>query len=239
MRQRGGEAPGSAIGRDGAADRSAPGGGSAHIRAAAPRAAPAQRRQPPTEVGNGTGRDGMGRGGEAERVPHLRWGERGVGVGHAARSPLPAVSPGLAAHRGYLGVTRCPAVPARLPPSRFAPGRAAFHRPTSLRVLPLPRSARTARGRRQSEARPHPAGPGRSGRDGGAIPGSSPVRIFAITFGFGADFRAEFSSSHWLGPRNNYDHILILLAGAYCLLVVKDLLSIHQPPIFANYILLK
>lgn len=69
--------------------------------------------------------------------------------------------------------------------------------------------------------------------------GSCLVRIFAITFGSGDDFRAEFSSSHWLGLQNNYDHILILLAGAYCLLVVKDLLSIHQPPIFANYILLK
>lgn len=74
---------------------------------------------------------------------------------------------------------------------------------------------------------------------GEQVSGSSLVRIFAFTFGPGDDFRAEFSSSHWLEPQNNYDHILILLAGAYCLLVVKDLLSIHQPPIFANYILLK
>lgn len=74
---------------------------------------------------------------------------------------------------------------------------------------------------------------------GERVSGPGPGRIFAITFGSGDDFRAEFSSSHWLGLRNNYDHILILLAGAYCLLVVKDLLSIHQPPIFANYILLK
>lgn len=74
---------------------------------------------------------------------------------------------------------------------------------------------------------------------GDRVSGSSLVRIFAFTFGSGDDFRAEFSSSHWLELQNNYDHILILLAGAYCLLVVKDLLSIHQPPIFANYILLK
>lgn len=168
----------------------------------------------------------------------LLWGARGGG---GTRSPNPFPRR-LAGARGPSGLPGCdaePRGPGAVPLSRFAPGRAALHLPTSLRVLPLPRSARTARGRRQSEARPHPAGPGRSGRDGGAIPGSSPVRIFAITFGSGADFRAEFSSSHWLGPRNNYDHILILLAGAYCLLVVKDLLSIHQPPIFANYILLK
>lgn len=111
MRQRGGEAPGSAIGRDGAADRSAPGGGSAHIRAAAPRAAPAQRRQPPTEVGDGTER---GNGGGRVSSASLLCGARG-GVGHATRIPLPAVSPGFAAHRGYLGVTRSPAVPARCP----------------------------------------------------------------------------------------------------------------------------
>lgn len=74
---------------------------------------------------------------------------------------------------------------------------------------------------------------------GEKVSGSSLVRIFEITFESGDDFRAEFSSSHWLVLQNNYDHILILLAGAYCLLVVKDLLSIHQPPIFANYILLK
>lgn len=55
----------------------------------------------------------------------------------------------------------------------------------------------------------------------------------------GRYFRAGSSRSHWLSRSNNYDHILILLAAAYCLLVVKDLLSIHQPPIFTNYTLRK
>lgn len=91
-------------------------------------------------------------------------------------------------------------------------------------------------------ALPFTPGPGklRASRGAGAEPrSSSPVRIFAITFGLGDDFRAEFSRSHWLARRHNDDHSLMLLAAAYCLLVVKDLLSIHQPPIFANYILLK
>lgn len=107
----------------------------------------------------------------------------------------------------------------------------------------LLRTPRTARRGKQSGGQLHYAKLGRAGLSqtgqGSKVSGSSLVRIFAITFGSGDDFRAEFSSSHWLGLQNNYDHILILLAGAYCLLVVKDLLSIHQPPIFANYILLK
>ena len=149
--------------------------------------------------------------------------------------------------------------PARLPcsapgrPGRDAPlGRCSFpvrERVAFLLLLllgtyslppPLLRAPRTARCGKQSGGRLHGAKLGlpQTGR-GGRASAPSPLRIFAITFGPGDDFRAESSSSHWLGRQNNYDHILMLLAGAYCLLVVKDLLSIHQPPIFANYILLK
>lgn len=162
--------------------------------------------------------------------------------------PLPATSRVLSARRGYLdqprGVReRCPAW------ERFRAGERTGRPPPPppprnlLIPPPLLRSPRTARRGKQSGGRLHYAKLGHAGLSqtgqGSKVSGSSLVRIFAITFGSGDDFRAEFSSSHWLGLQNNYDHILILLAGAYCLLVVKDLLSIHQPPIFANYILLK
>lgn len=106
---------------------------------------------------------------------------------------------------------------------------------------PVPCPHRSARSTKRAAAASCKAGTRRAPADGTGdqLSGSSLVRIFAFTSGSGDDFRAEFSSSHWLELQNNYDHILILLAGAYCLLVVKDLLSIHQPPIFANYILLK
>lgn len=69
------------------------------------------------------------------------------------------------------------------------------------------------------------------------VPGR--VRIFQLALGFGMIFRAAFPHPHWLSQWHNYDHIPQAAGSALCLLVVKDLLSIHQPPLFfffANYI---
>lgn len=64
------------------------------------------------------------------------------------------------------------------------------------------------------------------------IPGSRPCPHFRARLGFWDDFRAAFPRPHWLSQRHNYDHIPQAAGAALCLLVVKDLLSIHQPPLF-------
>lgn len=80
------------------------------------------------------------------------------------------------------------------------------------------------------------------------ISGSGPCPHFRACLRFWDDFRAVFPHPHWLTQWHNYDHIPQAAGAAVCLLVVKDLLSIHQPPLFfplfspllsANYILQK
>lgn len=73
-----------------------------------------------------------------------------------------------------------------------------------------------------------------------------PCPHFRACLRFWDDFRAEFPRPYWLTQQHNYDHIPQAAGAALCLLVVKDLLSIHQPLLFssffflfANYTLLK
>ena len=60
-----------------------------------------------------------------------------------------------------------------------------------------------------------------------------PCPHFRACLRFWDDFRAEFPRLHWLTQQHNYDHIPQAAGAALCLLVVKDLLSIHQPPLFS------
>lgn len=69
------------------------------------------------------------------------------------------------------------------------------------------------------------------------LSGSRPCPHFRVRLRFWDDFRAEFHRPHWLTQQHNYDHIPQAAGAALCLLVVKDLLSIHQPPLFSSFFL--